>query len=248
MASCLTRARARHPTHTVLIAELKGDFVSFYAHRVARQTGAMSHGIRIPNRSGDDHCGVQVPGRGLRQRSGTLASVLKTRPTTPALFHGTVPLVKRIMRCQCRAMHEMKDMSGLYTLCHILCRPPPGSEMIQNCVARSKVTKGHFGKAGLRSQGRLQSFSMLITLSKRFGIPFVSWHVEKAATEFLDERPKDDQPFSYSVNFMKCTSPLPPSDFIHHPSKSSTRLIGRARCRGWAIWTSAGSLSLEEYR
>jgi len=83
-------------------------------------------------------------------------------------------------------------------------------------------------------------------------IPFSMAYVEKAATESLMKRAKDDQPFFLSVNFHEgCTQPkLAHPDFIHPipaPRSKYGRTQRRASCQGWGrLWNKVRELGLEE--
>jgi len=71
---------------------------------------------------------------------------------------------------------------------------------------------------------------------------------EKAATEFLDEAPRTNQPFFLSCHFMEVHSPTCPSlTSSSSPSKSKYADANRrARCRVGAIMDKVREAGLEE--
>nr|WP_255441440.1 MULTISPECIES: sulfatase-like hydrolase/transferase [unclassified Synechococcus] len=107
------------------------------------------------------------------------------------------------------------------------------------------------GKAGEEAKEDLKINGQYVDTPDQgvVGIPFFDGYVEKAATEFLEEAAKDDQPFFLNVNFMKVHQPnRTHTDFIHQsPSKSKDAdSIVELDARIGAIMDKVRELGLEE--
>ena len=228
-------------------------FFSFYAQpsctpgRAAMVTG------RIPNRSGMTTVAFQGQGGGLPAAEWTLASVLK-QADSRTFFTGKWHLGEADYALpNAQGYDEMKYV-GLYHLnAYTYADPTWFPDMDPELRSTfQKVTKGSLsGKAGEEAKEDFKINGQYVDTPEQgvVGIPFFDGYVEKAATEFLDEAAKDDQPFFLSVNFMKVHQPnLPHPDFIHQsPSKSKyADSIVELDARVGAIMDKVRELGLEE--
>jgi arylsulfatase len=228
-------------------------FFSFYAQpsctpgRAAMVTG------RIPNRSGMTTVAFQGQGGGLPAAEWTLASVLK-QGDYRTFFTGKWHLGEADYALpNAQGYDEMKYV-GLYHLNAYTYADPtwfPDMEPELRTMFQ-EVTKGSLsGKAGEEAKEDFKINGQYVDTPEQgvVGIPFFDGYVEKAATEFLDEAAKGDQPFFLSVNFMKVHQPnLPHPDFIHQsPSKSKyADSIVELDARVGAIMDKVRELGLEE--
>ena len=228
-------------------------FFSFYAQpsctpgRAAMVTG------RIPNRSGMTTVAFQGQGGGLPAAEWTLASVLK-QGNYRTFFTGKWHLGEADYALpNAQGYDEMKYV-GLYHLnAYTYADPTWFPDMDPELRTMfQKVTKGSLsGKAGEAAKEDFKINGQYVDTPEQgvVGIPFFDGYVEKAATEFLDEAAKGDQPFFLSVNFMKVHQPnLPHPDFIHQsPSKSKyADSIVELDARVGAIMDKVRELGLEE--
>ncbi|EAQ75627.1 putative arylsulfatase [Synechococcus sp. WH 5701] len=228
-------------------------FFSFYAQpsctpgRAAMVTG------RIPNRSGMTTVAFQGQGGGLPAAEWTLASVLK-QGDYRTFFTGKWHLGEADYALpNAQGYDEMKYV-GLYHLnAYTYADPTWFPDMDPELRTMfQKVTKGSLsGKAGEEAKEDFKINGQYVDTPEQgvVGIPFFDGYVEKAATDFLDEAAKGDQPFFLSVNFMKVHQPnLPHPDFIHQsPSKSKyADSIVELDARVGAIMDKVRELGLEE--
>ncbi|EDY38812.1 putative arylsulfatase [Cyanobium sp. PCC 7001] len=228
-------------------------FFSFYAQpsctpgRAAMVTG------RIPNRSGMTTVAFQGQGGGLPAAEWTLASVLK-QADYRTFFTGKWHLGEADYALpNAQGYDEMKYV-GLYHLnAYTYADPTWFPDMDPELRTMfQEVTKGSLsGKAGEQAKEDFKINGQYVDTPEQgvVGIPFFDGYVEKAATEFLDEAAKGDQPFFLSVNFMKVHQPnLPHPDFIHQsPSKSKyADSIVELDARVGAIMDKVRELGLEE--